>query len=81
MLRSCVSALRELAGDTVGETVGDGVGRRRVAVPRGHGMPPGAAATGHIDAMPMYAGESAAVITAVEPAARIIEAWSASLSG
>jgi len=38
-----------------------------------------AAATGHIDAMPMYAGESAAAITSVEPAAAILEAWSAAV--
>jgi nitronate monooxygenase len=76
VLRSCVGALRELAGDTVGETTAGG---RRVEVPRGHGTPPGAAATGHIDAMPMYAGESAAAITSVEPAAAIIESWSAAV--
>jgi nitronate monooxygenase len=76
VLRSCVSALSELAGDTVGETTSGG---RPAAVPRGHGSPPGAAATGHIDAMPMYAGESAALITSVVPAATIIESWSAAL--
>ena len=74
VLRSCVSALGELSGDTVGERVAGG---GRVPVPRGHGTPPGATATGHIEAMPMYAGESAAAITAVEPAAAILEAWSA----
>ena len=74
VLTSCVGALREVAGATVGETTQGG---QRVPVPRGHGMPPGAAATGHIDAMPMYAGESAAAITSVEPAAAILGAWSA----
>ncbi|HEX5298779.1 MAG TPA: nitronate monooxygenase [Streptosporangiaceae bacterium] len=76
VLTSCVGALREVAGATVGETTQGG---QRVPVPRGHGMPPGAAATGHIDAMPMYAGESAAAITSVEPAAAILEAWSAAV--
>jgi nitronate monooxygenase len=76
VLTSCVGALREVAGDTVGETTQGG---QRVPVPRGHGTPPGAAATGHIDAMPMYAGESAAAITSVEPAAAILEAWSAAV--
>jgi nitronate monooxygenase len=76
VLTSCVGALREVAGDTVGEMAQGG---QRVPVPRGHGTPPGAAATGHIDAMPMYAGESAAAITSVEPAAAILEAWSAGL--
>jgi nitronate monooxygenase len=72
VLRSCVSALDGLAGDVVGETTAGG---RRVTLPRGHGSPPGAAATGHIEAMPMYAGESAAGISAVEPAAHIIRSW------
>jgi len=76
VLTSCVGALREVAGDTVGETTQGG---QRVPVPRGHGTPPGAAATGHIDAMPMYAGESAAAITSVEPAAAILEAWAAAV--
>jgi nitronate monooxygenase len=76
VLTSCVGALREVAGDTVGETTQGG---QRVPVPRGHGTPPGAAATGHIDAMPMYAGESAAAITSVDPAAAILEAWSAAV--
>ena len=76
VLRSCVGALRGLDGDTAGETMSGG---RRVAVPRGHGTPPGAAATGHIEAMAMYAGESAAAITSVVPAAEIIESWGAAL--
>jgi hypothetical protein len=29
--------------------------------------------------MPMYAGESAAAITSVDPAAAILEAWSAAV--
>ena len=76
VLTSCVGALREVAGDTVGETTRGG---QRVPVPRGHGTPPGAAATGHIDAMPMYAGESAAAITSVQPAAAILGAWAAAV--
>lgn len=74
VLRSCVGALRDLPGDTAGETTSGG---RRITVPKGHGSPPGAAATGHIGAMPMYAGESAAGISAVEPAAQIIQSWAA----
>jgi nitronate monooxygenase len=74
VLRSCVGALRNLDGETVGETRSGG---QRITLPKGHGSPPGAAATGHIGAMAMYAGESAASITAVEPAARIIESWAA----
>ena len=74
VLRSCVGALRGLDGETVGQTTSGG---RKITLPKGHGTPPGAAATGHIGAMPMYAGESAASITAVEPAARIVESWAA----
>jgi nitronate monooxygenase len=76
VLRSCVGALRGLDGDTAGETLSGG---RRVAVPRGYGTPPGVHASGRIDAMAMYAGESAASITSVVPAAEIIESWAAAL--
>jgi nitronate monooxygenase len=74
VLRSCIGALRDLDGETVGETRSGG---QRITLPKGHGMPPGTAATGQVGAMPMYAGESAASIFAVEPAARIIESWAA----
>ncbi len=72
VLRSCIYALRDLTGDTVGETT---VGDRRISLPKGHGLPPGAAATGHIGAMAMYAGESAASVPAVESVARVIQSW------
>jgi nitronate monooxygenase len=72
VLRSCIHALGDLAGDTVGETTAGG---QRITVPKGHGLPPGAAATGYIGAMPMYAGESAAAISAVEPVAQILQSW------
>jgi nitronate monooxygenase len=72
VLRSCVHALRDLTGDTVGETT---VGGQRITLPKGHGLPPGAAATGHISAMAMYAGESAADVPAVEPVAQVIQSW------
>ena len=74
VLRSCVKAVGELADETVGETT---IGGRRITVPKGHGSSPVTAATGHIDAMPMYAGESAASISAVEPVAQIIQSWCA----
>lgn len=72
VLRSCVHALRDLADDTAGETT---LGGQRIVLPKGHGLPPGAAATGHVDAMAMYAGESAADVHAVEPVARVIQSW------
>ena len=74
VLRSCVHALKNLAGDQAGETV---MGGHRITVPRGHGLPPGAAAVGHVTAMAMYAGESAAAVCAVEPAAQIVTSWEA----
>ena len=76
VLRSCVHALRELAGDTAGETT---VGGQRITLAKGHGLPPGAAATGHIGAMAMYAGESAAAVPAVEPVAQVIQSWCAAV--
>jgi len=76
VLRSCVDAARSLAGGTVGETTLAG---QRITLPKGHGLPPGVAATGHIDAMAMYAGESAAAIPAVEPVAHVIQSWCAAV--
>ncbi|GAC1598286.1 MAG: hypothetical protein NVS3B21_23690 [Acidimicrobiales bacterium] len=74
VLRSCISALRGLPGEAVGETM---MGDQRVSLPKGHGLPPSAAATGHIEAMAMYAGESVASIDAIEPVAKIMTSWCA----
>jgi nitronate monooxygenase len=74
VLRSCIDALQSLAGETVGETTVGGVS---ISLPKGHGLPPSAAATGRIDAMPLYAGESAAAFPAVESVAQVIESWCA----
>jgi nitronate monooxygenase len=74
VLRSCIHALRDIPGNTVGETT---LGGHPVSLPKGHGLPPGTAATGHIDAMAMYAGESAAAVLPVEPAAKVIHSWCA----
>jgi len=76
VLRSCIHAVRDLPGETAGETT---VAGRRISLPKGHGLPPGAAATGHVDAMAMYAGESAAAISAVEPVAHVIQSWCAAV--
>jgi nitronate monooxygenase len=78
VMRSCIDALVDLPGDTVGEAT---MGGERVRVPKGHGLPPGSAATGHIEAMPMYAGESAAAVETVEPAASVIQSWCAAAEG
>lgn len=74
VLRSSIEALRHFDGDTVGEAT---MGGKRTILPKGHGLPPAADAAGHIDAMPMYAGESAAKIPAVQPVAHVIQSWCA----
>jgi nitronate monooxygenase len=78
VVRSCIDALHDLPADTVGEATVDG---ERVRLPKGYGLPPGSAVTGHIDAMPMYAGESAAAIETVEPVASVIRSWCAAAEG
>jgi hypothetical protein len=56
------------------------IGRcQRITLPRGHGSPPGAAATGQIAAVAMYAGESAAAVPAVDPVAQVIRSWCAAV--
>lgn len=72
VLRSCVRALDQVPGDTVGETV---LGGQTITLAKGHGLPPGSAATGHIPAMAMYAGESVADIHEILPVREIIESW------
>lgn len=72
VLRSCIDAKEEVQGDTVGETV---LGGQRIELPKGHGLPPGSAATGRVDAMAMYAGESVADIDDIVPVKQIIESW------
>jgi nitronate monooxygenase len=76
VLSSCIHALREVAGDEVGETT---MGGQRISLAKGHGLPPGAAATGHVDAMAMYAGESVARIDAIEPVAQVMQSWCAAV--
>jgi nitronate monooxygenase len=72
VLRSCIHALNQLVGDTVGETV---LGGQTITLAKGHGLPPGSAARGDILAMAMYAGESVADIHEVVPVREIIELW------
>ena len=55
------------------------MGDQRVGLAKGHGLPPGAAATGHIEAMAMYAGESVTGIDAIEPVARVMSSWCAAV--
>jgi len=70
VLRSCIQALHALPDEVVGET---DIGGQTIPLPRGHGLPPGAATTGHIEAMAMYAGESVAAIESVQPVAKAMK--------
>jgi nitronate monooxygenase len=70
VLRSCIDAVHRLDAELAGETTMAG---KPFPIPRGSGLPPGAAAQGHIDAMAMYAGESAAIVTRVAPVREVIE--------
>jgi nitronate monooxygenase len=72
VLRSCVRALLDVPDDEVGKTT---IGGQRISLAKGHGLPPGAGATGHIEAMAMYAGESVAGIDAIEPVAQVMTSW------
>lgn len=72
VLRSCVHALQALPGDTVGETI---IAGEPVTLAKGHGLPPGSAATGHVEAMAMYAGESTVYIHDIPPVGEIIRSW------
>jgi len=74
VLRSCIEAVHRLDADEAGDAM---LGGQRVTLAKGHGLPPGASATGHIDAMPMYAGESVAAIHDVVPAAEVIRSFTA----
>ena len=72
VLSACVHALHALDEENVGETT---LGDQKLSLPKGHGLPPGSAATGHIDAMAMYAGESVATIDSIESVASVVESW------
>jgi nitronate monooxygenase len=76
VLRSAILALEALPDAEVGDTI---LGDQRISLARGHGLPPGANATGHIEAMAMYAGESTAAVHSIEPVAEIMRSWSDAL--
>lgn len=69
VLRSCVEAARALEGETVGETLIDGVAYPvpRLAVPV-----PTRLTSGRIDAMALYCGQSVDAVHRIETAASII---------
>lgn len=73
VLRSCVDAVHALDVADVGETI---LGSERLTLARGHGLPPSATTTGHIEAMALYAGESVTSIGKIESAGDIVRSWS-----
>jgi NAD(P)H-dependent flavin oxidoreductase YrpB (nitropropane dioxygenase family) len=69
VLRSAVETAQSLSDDFVGEMQ---AGPTKVPLPRLSVPPPGRATTGRIDAMALYAGESAGAIDEVLPAGEIV---------
>lgn len=70
VLRSAVEYAAELSDDAAVARVA--MGPTTIEVPRFGAVPPTTAAEGDIAAMAMYAGESAALVDAVEPAEDVI---------
>jgi NAD(P)H-dependent flavin oxidoreductase YrpB (nitropropane dioxygenase family) len=69
VLRSCVDAALALDADPVG-AVPSGSGQR--ALPRLGPEPPVRATTGHVAAMPLYAGQGVGAVTEVRPAGDVV---------
>lgn len=69
VLRSCIAAAERLKDDVAGEVpLPTGV----MPIPRFSVIAPTRETTGHVEAMALYAGESVAAVTRVQPAAEII---------
>ncbi len=69
VLRSSIAAAKALTEDVIGEVV---FAEQVIPVRRFSVIAPTSATKGHIDAMALYAGESVANVTSVQPAAEII---------
>jgi nitronate monooxygenase len=69
VLRSCVEAAEAFEGEVVGEME---IGGERVPLPRFAVPSPSGDATGSVEAMALYAGESVAAVREVKPAAAIV---------
>jgi NAD(P)H-dependent flavin oxidoreductase YrpB (nitropropane dioxygenase family) len=69
VLRSAIEAADALRDDVVAEVE---IAGEKVQVRRFQGMPPFKAASGHIEAMACYAGQSVGAVKAVQPAADIV---------
>jgi len=68
VLRGSLEAARSIEGDIVGEL---SLGGMTMPVPRLGVPPPLVNSSGHVEAMPMYAGESVRFVRKVEPAAEL----------
>jgi nitronate monooxygenase len=71
VLKRSVAAAEDLADEVAGEMV---VGGTTVKIPKYAVPPPSASATGHVEAMGMYAGVAAAAVHGVERAGDVIAA-------
>lgn len=69
VLRSCIDAALNLTADTVGAVA---FGGRQLPLPRLSPQTPVRATTGHIPAMPHYAGQGVGAVTEIRPAAEIV---------
>ena len=69
VLRSCVEAAEAIQEDTVGEI---SMGDIKMPLPKFAVPCPGRTTTGTIGAMALYAGQSVAAVTKVQPAAEIV---------
>ena len=78
VLSSSVSAVGAFIGEVVGEVRSEG---HASSVPRGSGMPPTSATTGHVEAMAMYAGTGVTSIHDVVPASEVVARLTAGPQG
>jgi nitronate monooxygenase len=69
VLRAAAERVASFGSDVVATAT---IGGTDVPVPRGSGMPPSAAVTGHVEAMAMYAGEGVGSVTGIRPAADVV---------
>ena len=69
VLRSCIEAAEAFEGELVGQMQ---IGPQRVDVPRFSVMAPVASATGAVEAMALYAGQSVEFIHSVQPAGELV---------
>jgi nitronate monooxygenase len=70
VLRSALQAAEKLEADTVGEMQ---MGPERLPLPRFAAPPPVKSTIGHVEAMALYAGQSAGLVREVKPAGEIVE--------